>query len=691
MPINFTLQDIAQTLIAFLLFPLVILIPGYVTGWALDLFDFRRRQFIARLGIGLILSFAISPIVLDLTSSLVSLKFSLLILGFFFAAFLIIFFSKKPALDLQNRYPKKILYWIIGLWTLFVILSLVDLQWGDQLYYSVVSFDQTTRVSIIEAMTRTSVPPINPSYYPGHPVRLTYLYYFWYILCSLVDLLGGSWVDARAALNAGIVWCGLGLMAVVAIYLRLRDSRSAGAAWRSAWIGIASLSISGLDAIPVGILMLGAHSLLIDIEHWNTQITAWVGSILWVPHHVAALIAGLSAVMLVQVAQGKSMSRQFVLMTIAGLAFASAFGLSVWVTLVLVVFWGVWIVVLFFENKERRLILPMIYAGITALIFASPFLAGLLQGDGSGSSQFPIAFEVRNFFFMNLIASSWPPLQRSLVMLAILPVNYLFELGFFMVVGIAWFKVKDKEARRSNPFYRAEIILLLVVLFIGSFLRSTIITNNDLGWRAWLPGQFILLIWGVDVIEAFFFNPKRAMSPIDSPTFASTGRIRTVLATFALIGLLTSLMDVTILRFAVPLQPGENDGQRIYSARLAYGYLRDHLPPDVITQNNPKIVADRPSGLYGTHQMVISDRTSYGVPAEDFSRLVNEIGTLFADKAISAWNIVDQTCSQHGIDVLIVADTDPLWNSMERLKSQRLPLYINDHYAIYACGKYARP
>jgi ABC-type sulfate transport system permease subunit len=65
--LNFTLQDTLGATLAFCLFPLVIVFPGYVTGWALDLFDFRLRQPIVRLGIGLILSFAVSPIVIDLT------------------------------------------------------------------------------------------------------------------------------------------------------------------------------------------------------------------------------------------------------------------------------------------------------------------------------------------------------------------------------------------------------------------------------------------------------------------------------------------------------------------------------------------------------------------------------------------------------------------------------------------------
>jgi len=73
-----------------------------------------------------------------------------------------------------------------------------DLQWGNrELYFNVAALDQTTRVSVIDAMTRTGVPPVNSSYYLGHYVKLTFLYFFWYTLGSIIDFMGGSFIDAH--------------------------------------------------------------------------------------------------------------------------------------------------------------------------------------------------------------------------------------------------------------------------------------------------------------------------------------------------------------------------------------------------------------------------------------------------------------------------------------------------------------
>lgn len=682
---NFTIQDIISAFLAFLLFPLVIVIPGYVTAWTLNLFDFRQHQSVTKLGIGLVISFAVSPILLDLTSSLISLKSSVLILGALAAAFAVIV-NGKPVVTANAKPYIKATCWIGGIWAAFAILSLVDIEWKGHLFYSVISFDQATRVSVINAMTRTGVPPINPSYYPGVPVRLTFLYYFWYVLCSLIDLIGGRFIDARAALNASSAWSGLGVISVIALYFRQRNASSTRSAWRSVLTGISLLAISGLDIIAVTMLFAGDQKIIGSIDVWNTWIPSWVASNLWVPHHVAAMIAGLSAILLAQSARGKPTRQQFAILSIAGLAFASALGLSVYVTFVFIVFWIAWSVRLLFQPRERYLVAPMVFAGIVGILLAIPFMSGVIQGN-SGPTQFPIAFEIRSFLQLESVVKEWSPFARSLAMLAVLPINYMMELGFFFLAGFYWFRLKDKNTFVANPFYLAEVILLMVVFIVASTLRSTAIPSNDLGWRAWLPGQFVLVIWSVDVLESLASTAK--------PVLEKTGerkKTKKLLVIFASIGIVTTLADAALLRIAWPIMTGEETTQRYYSARLAYEYLRDHVPTSAITQNNPISVPspDRPSGLYGTNQMVISDRTGYGVPIDKYFELVNKVEVLFTKKNMIDWEFVDKSCREHSIDVLIINDLDPIWNNLVVLKAQRPALYENTQYALFTCGDYAQ-
>ena len=674
---NFTFQDILGVLLAFSLFPLVIVFPGYVFGWAFDLFEFRARLLPARFAIALILSVAISPILYYLVTSWFSLNVALIVTILMALAFVVLLIRERPTLP--SNWPWPTLFWICLGWLILAAFSLVDFQWGDhELYFSVASFDHTTRVSIIDAMTRTGVPPVNPSYYPGHYVKLTFLYFFWYILGSMIDFIGGSFINARTALFASIIWCGLALMAMIAFYLRLRNGRDAGKIWRRAFIGIASLAITGLDVIPALFFLRFGSGLIGDLEQWNEQITAWVGSLLWVPHHVASLIAGFVGIMLVHSVRGQSRAKQFTALAFSGVAFASALGLSVYVTLIFVLFWAIWMFFLYFQKEQRSLLLPMIIAGVVALLLAGPFLLGLLSGGSSGEAGvLPIALTVRSFRFVDVFLENSSLLWKSLILLTFLPLNYLFELGFFALVAFIWLK-SHKDDLRENPYYFAEILLLGVSFFICTFTRSTLIENNDLGWRGWLPGQFVLLIWGVDVVIQLATSSQKHLTL--SP------RTKYNLVIFAVLGLATTILDVTLLRFGYNFAFGSEVGYSIFSARQAYAVIDQTLPKNVIVQYNPTNFVNRPSGLYGMRQSAISDRTAYGVPLDQYYAKVTAVSEIFTQKNIQNWDSLDVLCKEHFIEVIVIAESDPLWKSLGLLKTRRTPLYTDDYTAVFFCG-----
>ncbi len=679
MPVlNFTLQDIIGTLLGFSLFPLVLFFPGYVFGWVFDLFEFRARLLHARFAISLLLSVAICPIFYYLVASYFSLNVALIVTGLIAAAFITLLIYEKPISPHESQW--RIFIWISLGWIIFAIFCFVDLQWGRQeLYFSFVSLDHTTRVSIIDAMTRTGVPPVNPSYYPGHYVKLTFLYFFWYVLGSIIDIAGGGLVDARAALFASVIWCGIALMALIAFYLRQRDGRAAGQIWRRALIGIASLSITGLDIIPaVALISFGNVYARGDLEHWNEQITAWVGSLFWVPHHVASLIAGCVGVLLVHSVRRQTRSKQLVALIFAGTAFASALGLSVWVTFVFVTFWGIWMLFLYFQKEQIEILLPMGTAGVVALLLAAPFLLGLLSGgSGGGNGAFPITFDVRSFRLADAFLVNSSFLWRSLIRLIFLPLNYFLELGFFFLVAFIWLK-NNKSTLRDHPYYFAEALLLGISFIVGTFARSTLIGNNDLGWRAWLPGQFVLLIWGVDVLEGFVTSPR--------PGFALSQRTKYNLIFLAVLGVFTTLLNVSLLRFGYYFSFGSEAGRQIFSARQAYTIISQTLPENVVVQYNPSGVLNRPSGLYGMRQSAISDRTAYGVPVDEFNHKVAAVGKIFNLKNLKNWDLLDALCNEYFIDVIVIVDTDPLWKSLGSLERQRTALYADDYNAVFFCG-----
>lgn len=698
---NFTLQDIASTSLATVLFSLIYVAPGYVVGWLFDLFDFRKRLPATRFVIAIVLSIAISPIITFLTWHLISVTATFITLGGFAIVFIIILAkTRQISTPKETKRLQSIALYIAAGWSILSILSLVDIQWGNRLYYSVISFDFTSRAAVINAMTRSGVPPINPSYFPGHPVRLTYLYYFWYIPCSLVAQLGGPWVDGRIAMIASVAWCGLALMATIALYLRLRNPASGAKAWKSALVGNSLLLISGLDFIPVLFLTIstrltnGYSFLQGDIEQWNEQITAWIGAISWVPHHVAAVIACLAGMMLLLSVRSQPLSKRMQAMFVAGLAFASAFGLSIYVTLVFAIFWGVWMIVLLLQN-ERQLGLVMALAGVVAAIAISPFIVGLIDGGSGSTGGLPIAFDVRSFYPIIPFLPKLHPILVSLIFLAILPLNYLTELGFFFVAGLLWIQQHNKGSWKKNPFHMAEVILLSTAVLAGSFTRSTAIGNNDLGWRAWLLGQFVLLIWSVDTLSRFFFNDWQSSSPS-----IEIDKTRRQLTVFLMLGLATTIIDVALLRtwpilvdaniagFPNSLSTDTKLGERTFAARQAYDYINSNLPEQIHVQHNPSELLNRPVGLYLNRPMTIAGQTAYGIPAKELEKRVGITAKIFETE--SNWNEIDQSCKEFFIDVLVVTDQDPLWKRLLQLERQRSPLYQNQYYAVFECGNFSK-
>jgi len=703
---EYTLTDIVGTGLACGLFLFIFVAPGYLAGWFFNFWEFRGRTWMARLGMGLILSVALSPIAGFLLYRLASVTVALFIFGLAGLFCAIVVFRDWPGLRVspfESGSYARIAWWLGFGWGLLAMLSLVDLQIGNRLYESVIAGDHTTRALVTDAITRTGVPPQNPGYYPGHPVPLTYLYYFWYILTSMVDLVGGSWVTPQTAMIASVIWCGFILMALVAVYTRLRNVTDSVRSWRLSLIGIGLLGVSGLDVLPAGFIMyasrLSTGSVMPssgDMEHWNQQITAWLGGLLWVPHHLAAFVACMAGLLLLEGAGRSSRLRTHLGgLLVAGLGFASAVGLSIWVTLVFAVFWGVSILAQFFR-KDGRLAWWMLAVGVVAGIAVSPFLLDLIQNPtGGGGGGFPLSFEVRRFVFTLSFENILSPVFMSVLNLLVLPINYFLELGFFLAAGWLWWAKFGRAGWKNNRFYLAELFLLLVTIPLVTFLRSSVL-ENDFGWRGWLFGQFVLLVWGAEVLLAL----RESWGSIRGQMLGVSWNARNsrrLLVPLLILGAVTTLFDLGLLRFwpilidnnitafPVEISPDAHLGERTYAARQAYDFIRDKTSSDWIVQYNPIRKLDHPAGLYGSRQMVIADMSIYGVAPDTVNEYREEIGALFGPESASGWKNIDLLCRKYGIDLLIINDTDNLWKSLPILTRQRSALYRNLYYALFQC------
>jgi hypothetical protein len=696
---------VAGVLTGFLLFALIFIPPGYVTGFALDLFDFRHRSWLSRFGFALLFSSAIVPVIFFLTYRMVSEIFTFIVIIVFSILFLMqLLFEPKPFSILDSIKNNKQLRKILGIsiaWIIIATLLMVDLQLRDRLYFNITAFDYQTRVSVINAITRTGVPPLNPSYFPGIPTKLTFLYYFWYILCSLVDKLGGNVVDSRTALMASVIWAGLALMATVALYLRIRNATNN--LWRSAFMGIGLLTVSGLDIFGSTLYMafpqlLYGYFIDGDIEHWNEQITAWVGTTLWTPHHLVSILNCILGLMLIAYHKDARPLQRYGSVIISGVAFASAFGLSSWVTMIFVIFWVVWFIMRLLKKEALKSVWVLLLPGVVAAIAIFPFIMDLLGGGSGGDApfNFPLGFSVRAFRPALLLTAFLPNWQGTLVNLLLLPLNYFLELGLFFFAGIIWYKLYNKGHLPNNMFAQEEIALLGITVFLTSFTRSTLISNNDFGWRGWLPGQFVLLIWTTDILSYLWKNrPVNIKLLLVKPGFSNQVKFSFLL--LLTLGLLTTVQDVVYLRIwpvlvdtgilvlPEPIRSDEYSGTKNFEARTVYSIIEKYYPEDTIVQFNPLVGLDRPSGLYRTRGTVISYHTLYGVPQNIYRPFAREIAQLFTIPN-SNWDAIDANCKNYQIKIIIFADTDEIWTKVPALAKERQQIYSGKHYTAFECG-----
>ena len=710
---QYTLQDLGGIVLATIVFPIIFLCPGYVIGWLLLVFDFRNRLPITRHLIGIVLSNAVSPILLFLLYRFTSAEMALRVLFLFLASYLVLIGKEfVQRVNLSQKLPEevrkhqRIAMFLVVTGALISIGLLVDIQFQNRLYFSTASYDLTTRVAVVDAITRTGVPPINPGYFPGHPVQLNYLYYFWYILASVVDRLGGEYISAYHAMIASIIWCGISLAATLGVYLKLRNFATGADIRKMVVIALQLILVSGLDFLPVTAFSLVTKTLFGRLpydgrlEGWDTPapIMSWVNAIHWVPHHVTAALACLLAILLLIYYKDGSTRQKIISAMLMGCAFASAFGLSVWVMITMAVFWVVWMIATVLRKAERSHVKRMLLAGIVGLMLIFPFIIGILDSTASSDTGvLPVSFYVRPFIASSILGLSSRVLYR-IVNLFLLPLNYFFELGLFFVMAIAWLRTYSRSTQDCIAYSTAEVILVTTSTVFLSFFYSTIIVINDLGIRGWLPVQFVLIVWMVDLIYKKMKN-KVFVFPSIFNTVTQSSRLNGVLRLMLVIGVLTSALEAVNLRawsilvdrnmvgFPNDLSPDTNLGERTYSARLAYDFIHDHIPEEMIIQNNPLTVLDRPGGLYGDHQMAIADRTNYGISVGELRRMTEGIGTIFNSPNNSDWKSLDQTCNEFSIDLIIVNDTDPLWSNIETLSIIRPPMYKNTYYAVFACGE----
>ena len=683
MLMNFTLADTLGILKACLALAPFLLAPGYVISSTLNLFGFRDLRLRTQFALSVPIGIAVSPIAAYTLARLLPSA----LLGFYvlLAAIMLILVCRQwwrsgsnPDLKFTSTVTTLLL-----IWAAISIGCLTDLQFGNRLYPPLSAYDHSTRAAIGAAITR-HVPPTNP-FFANSKLPFRY-HYFWLLVCELAAKAFG--ISPRHSMLAGVFWCGLGVFGTLALAMKflLREST---AIQRKVLIGIALLCVTGLDILPTLLVRFMSGSWPLDMEWWNeVQISSWATSLLWVPHHVAATIACFVGFALFRVRPQRTRA-QVISAIVAGMAFASATGLSVLVTFTFALGIGLWLLALAARREWKELGLFLTAGGIAAILIA-PFLMSLSGGGSDPSFVFAVRpFPLGTFVLHKLGVTMETTARQAFANLVFLPVNYALELGFFFVVGI----LRIRFVRQTRKSVGSNELALWTVLassfLVGTFLHSSATATNDLGFRCFLPAQLILLVWAATLMDDVLFHH-------DSATVRLSRTVRGLLLASLFLGGAGTAYEVFMLRAATVLYDQshvaglnwmDSDrqlGKRTYALRTMYESVAAMVSPSAIVQNNPATDDFIPRSYYSGRDSAADTYNCSLLQGEErvlCEERVRRVTMLYAMRT----DELQAVCREYGIDVIVAQDTDPAWNDPESWVWQRRPLFANDFARAFEC------
>jgi hypothetical protein len=341
------------------------------------------------------------------------------------------------------------------------------------------------------------------------------------------------------------------------------------------------------------------------------------------------------------------------------------------------------------------------FSGLAALVLSIPWILELFarQGTGSGAAgttALPLQLGVRHLLFLDILAGvtdgGW---RENLTNLIALPLNYCLELGFFLFVGIIQCKRMWRDRQNVTEDQLCGFTMAATSVVMCTFVRSTLIAANDFGVRGFMIAQFILLIWGAEMVADGLLRRG-------ATSWNISGRYRRLLMATLVLGVAGSLYEVVKIRF-YPLQsdlamtnlrpwltPDRNLGARTFALRQLYEELKRRTPANAVFQHNPDAVPqDNFHSMYADRQLAAETSSCavvFGGDAGLCQSRIGEIEALFQNpKAFDSAGI-DKACRQLSIDVLVVKDTDKVWKDRESWVWHRTPMVANSYGRAFDCG-----
>jgi hypothetical protein len=453
---------------------------------------------------------------------------------------------------------------------------------GDAVWLADATFDHA-KIAIVDAMARLGLPPVNPVIGEAGAASGLAYYYLWHFSAAEIALVTSmSGWEADVGLTWFTAFASLSLMMGLAVWL---GKRAAAAIW------VVVLAAAGSLWVLL-FWMFQAKSLAPFLQP-PIGMGGWLFQATWAPQHLMAASCVVTALLLV--ARYILQPSLAVMLTIALLVVAG-FESSAFVGGVVFALAGlVAAPILFGEAGPRRrwrLVGGLAVAALLVVCLVAPFVREQLVAIAARGGGWPIVVSPYAVF-----GSRFPEWLRHVLdvpgyWLIILPV----ELPATFLAGMIAFAAALRSAMPRGEKLAVKVFACLnsAGLVVSWLLISRLGTNNDLGLRAILPAEFVLIVM-----------TAAAMVGLKS------GSLRAPIIAAALTGLALSVPDtIQTVRDNIVAPREPPDATVFGRAPSLWAALREHAAPTARVANNPRFLEDLTPWPVNISWALLADRSS---------------------------------------------------------------------------------
>jgi len=526
-------------------------------------------------------------------------------------------------------------------------LTVLPKSSGGTVWLADAAFDHA-KVAIIDAMARLGLPPVNPVIGEGSAWSGLAYYYLWHLSAAEIAL-----VTARSGWEAdvGLTWftafASLNLMIGLAVWLSKRGTAAifavtlaaAGSLWVSLYWILQARNLAPVLTPPIG------------MGGWLFQAT-------WAPQHLMAASCVVTAMLLVTryvLRQSLALVVTIALVIVAGFessAFVGGVAFAIAGLIAAPILIGE-----VHPQRRLRFVGGLAIAALLVVCLISPFVRDQLAAIAARGGGRPIAISPYRVF-----SNQFPDWLRRLLdvpgyWLIILPV----ELPATFIAGLIAFAAALRGVLPGSERLVIKVLACLAAaaLAVSWLLASKLGTNNDLGLRAILVAEVILIV--MTAVGMVGLQGKSGPKSWRAPIIAA-----------ALGGLALSGPDLVLtIRDNVVAAPQPPDAKVFAEAPDLWSAVRRYAGLAARVANNPRFLADLTPWPVNISWALLADRSSCFAGREmaialsplapdrraeidaQFLRVFDGEGTP---------NDVHDLATKFGCDVVLLVPQDKAWN-----------------------------